>query len=73
MNNPMNHISEYESPLDAAHRKACARGQKTYVDPETQGEVFTRAYLVERGYCCNQGCRHCPYGELNITIRFKSL
>ena len=24
--------------------------------------VFTRHYLLERGYCCGNGCRHCPYG-----------
>ena len=23
--------------------------------------VFTAAYHVKRGYCCNSGCRHCPY------------
>ncbi|HEX8499027.1 MAG TPA: DUF5522 domain-containing protein [Pyrinomonadaceae bacterium] len=24
--------------------------------------VFTAAYLLRRGYCCESGCRHCPYG-----------
>lgn len=24
--------------------------------------VFTAAYHLKRGYCCNSGCRHCPYG-----------
>jgi len=24
--------------------------------------VFTELYLRERGYCCESGCRHCPYG-----------
>src|SRR4030095_5338048 len=23
--------------------------------------VFTRGYLLRRGYCCDQGCRNCPY------------
>ena len=23
--------------------------------------VFTEKYLKERGYCCENGCRHCPY------------
>lgn len=23
--------------------------------------VFTEKYLLDRGYCCNNGCRHCPY------------
>jgi hypothetical protein len=24
--------------------------------------VFTAAFLQKRGYCCESGCRHCPYG-----------
>ena len=24
--------------------------------------VFTSVYLLKRGYCCESGCRHCPYG-----------
>ena len=24
--------------------------------------VFTRAYLLRRGHCCESGCRNCPYG-----------
>jgi len=24
--------------------------------------VFTAHYLRKRGYCCQSGCRHCPYG-----------
>lgn len=24
--------------------------------------VFTERYLLRRGYCCESGCRHCPYG-----------
>jgi hypothetical protein len=30
--------------------------------------VFTAAFLLQRGYCCDSGCRHCPYGEpANVT------
>jgi hypothetical protein len=25
-------------------------------------KVFTEKYLLKRGYCCQNGCRHCPYG-----------
>jgi hypothetical protein len=25
--------------------------------------VFTAAYHLKRGYCCESGCRHCPYRE----------
>ena len=24
--------------------------------------VFTERYLLKRGFCCQSGCRHCPYG-----------
>jgi hypothetical protein len=24
--------------------------------------VFTARFLLRRGYCCRNGCRHCPYG-----------
>ena len=25
--------------------------------------VFTAAYHLKRGYCCNSSCRHCPYAD----------
>jgi hypothetical protein len=25
--------------------------------------VWTEAYHLKRGYCCGNGCRHCPYGH----------
>jgi hypothetical protein len=24
--------------------------------------VFTAGYHLRRGYCCESGCRHCPFG-----------
>jgi hypothetical protein len=30
--------------------------------------VFTTHYLLNRGYCCNSGCRHCPYRETKPNI-----
>ncbi len=24
-------------------------------------KVFTEQYHLKRGYCCENGCRHCPY------------
>lgn len=23
--------------------------------------VFTAQYHIRRGYCCKNGCKHCPY------------
>ncbi len=28
--------------------------------------VFTAAFLQRRGYCCESGCRHCPYGYIGV-------
>ena len=25
--------------------------------------IFTENYHLKRGYCCENGCRHCPYGN----------
>jgi hypothetical protein len=25
--------------------------------------VFTAAYHLKRGFCCNSDCRHCPYKD----------
>lgn len=32
-----------------------------YVD-ENGRLVFTEKYHLDRGYCCKNGCRHCPFG-----------
>jgi hypothetical protein len=28
--------------------------------------VLTAKYLLDRGYCCGNGCRHCPYEYENV-------
>ena len=28
---------------------------------EAGNMVFTREYLLKRSYCCESGCRNCPY------------
>lgn len=43
------------------HRCSVALGELTYIDPATGRSVFTAAFLAARGYCCESGCRHCPY------------
>lgn len=30
--------------------------------------VFTEAYHLKRGYCCKNGCKHCPYGFSKQSI-----
>lgn len=45
----------------AAHAAAVEAGQGGYLDPTSRLFVLTAAFLAERGYCCDSGCRHCPY------------
>jgi hypothetical protein len=36
-------------------------GEDFYYTPEGY-KCFTAKYHLKRGYCCKNGCRHCPYG-----------
>jgi hypothetical protein len=45
----------------AAHQAALDNGDLGYLDPDSGLFVLTARYLADRGYCCEQGCRHCPY------------
>ncbi|HUQ39956.1 MAG TPA: DUF5522 domain-containing protein [Acidimicrobiales bacterium] len=46
------------------HDAAVERGEPGYTDPYTGLFVFTAAYHLARGECCDSGCRHCPFGDL---------
>lgn len=46
-----------------AHDRAVAAGLDHYIDPHSGLLVMTALYLSDRGYCCDNGCRHCPWGE----------
>jgi hypothetical protein len=37
-------------------------GEDYYLDKGLM--VLTARYHLRRGYCCDQGCRHCPYEDL---------
>ncbi len=43
------------------HDEALQRDLPTYADPVSGLSVFTAGFLAARGYCCDSGCRHCPY------------
>lgn len=45
----------------AVHAGAVRRGEAGYVDPVSGLFVLSAGYLADRGYCCERGCRHCPY------------
>jgi len=45
----------------AAHEAAMAAGEAGYFDPVTGFFVMTAQTHADRGFCCDNGCRHCPY------------
>lgn len=49
------------------HEEACARGEMTYVDPQSGYVVFTKLGLLERRKCCGAGCRHCPFDHESVA------
>ncbi|MCX6273931.1 MAG: DUF5522 domain-containing protein [Bacteroidetes bacterium] len=34
--------------------------------------IFTEKYHLKRGYCCQSGCRHCPWREKSKVTSQKS-
>ena len=54
------------------HEDACARGDFTYLDPDTGFVVFTRLGLLDRGRCCGAACRHSPFGHERVRLEARS-
>jgi hypothetical protein len=61
-------------------RRLCFKMMETDDEREvlTEGEdyyfedglmVLTARYHLRRGYCCEQGCRHCPYGFVKTGLQ----
>ncbi len=45
--------------------KALIEGEDFYYN-EQGYMVFTAAYHLQKGVCCGNGCRHCPYAYINV-------
>jgi hypothetical protein len=48
--------------MDKEKPKGHSKDEPVYFYMENGLMVFTEAYHLKRGYCCKNGCRHCPYG-----------
>ena len=60
--------STFPLAMAKAMHRAALRTQPprdTYIDPDTGYSVFTQAFLKRRP-CCGNGCRHCPWGHMNV-------
>lgn len=55
------------------HDEACALQRETYVDPHTGYTVLTKYAHEQRGTCCGNACRHCPYDWKNVRGLFTLL
>ena len=58
--------------IEELHRAACEKGLNTYIDPITGYMVMTEDVHRKRGVCCGSGCRHCPFGHINVTTSSSS-
>jgi Family of unknown function (DUF5522) len=54
-------VTELSPEIVSAHDAAVAQGSAGYADPATGLFVLTSRFLADRGWCCGNGCRHCPY------------
>ena len=59
--NPMSDDEEVSDQQDAAEpSNPVMEGEDYYLEGALM--VFTERFLLRRGFCCESGCRHCPYG-----------
>jgi hypothetical protein len=55
-------LSAFHKPQVAAGVPAdLVEGEDYYYENDLF--VFTEKYLLKRGYCCDNRCRHCPYND----------
>jgi iron complex transport system substrate-binding protein len=52
--------------IEELHHAACSNGKSSYVDPWSGYQVFTSSFLADRGQCCGNKCRHCPYAHFRV-------
>lgn len=59
-NSTGNRGSDVEDDLSDSQTSELKEGIDYYIENGLM--VFTGTFLQKRGYCCESGCRHCPYG-----------
>ncbi|HAN32488.1 MAG TPA: hypothetical protein DCQ06_12905 [Myxococcales bacterium] len=52
----------------AAHAAALQAREPSYVDPATGLTAMTEISHLERGYCCGNACRHCPFEWASVSF-----
>lgn len=60
MRSDVTNTDEADDAEPSSHREPeLQEGRDYYI--ENGLFVFTGEFLLRRGYCCESGCRHCPY------------
>lgn len=49
-------------PKEKTRLKKLVENIDYYID-ENNNHVFTAKYHLDRGHCCKNKCKHCPYEE----------
>jgi hypothetical protein len=60
-------MSADNTPCRLPSRNELIEGVHYYIN-EQGYFVFTELYHRLRGYCCKNGCKHCPYGFNKETL-----
>jgi hypothetical protein len=47
-------------PDNKGYSDKLTEGKDYYLSPDGY-RIMTEEYLTRRGYCCANGCKHCPY------------
>ena len=47
------------------YTKLYAMNKEDYYINEDGKVVFTEAFHLKRGHCCDNDCKHCPYKDKN--------
>ena len=63
------HTNTELNDIEELHERACTLGQMSYIDPTTGFTCFTRVAHLQRGVCCGNYCRHCPYSWKNAKSK----
>lgn len=42
-------------------KKDLIEGEDYYISEQGYYWIFTEKYHLDRGYCCGNKCRHCPF------------
>ena len=60
----------FTTMFEQNNEKKQTENEDFYLTPEGY-KCFTEKHHLKRGYCCKNGCRHCPYGFDKKTGQLK--